>query len=99
VKTLLRWRLAAPLIGLTGLSFTLALLGAVNLWPSYTSTERTTTALLCLITGAGLALSISIGVDSRIREVPWLRIIAIAASFLLACGAALLRRSLVLDGV
>lgn len=94
-----RLRLASPLIGLTGLSFGAALIGAIGLWSSYTNPERAITGFLCLITGLSLGISISIAVDRRITDVPWLRIATIAVFLALSCGVAIARRNLVLDGV
>jgi hypothetical protein len=99
VKTSHRLRLATPLIGLTGLTFGAAVIGAVGLWSQYTTAERLVTAFLCLITGLSLGLSISIAADRRITDVPWLRIATIAVFLLLSCGVAVVRRNLVLDGV
>ncbi|OJF13106.1 hypothetical protein [Couchioplanes caeruleus] len=99
MKTSHRLRLAAPLTGLTGLSFGAALLGAIGLWSQYTNAERAITAFLCLITGLSLGISISIAVDRRITDTPWLRIATIAVFLLLSYGVAVVRRNLVLEGV
>ena len=99
MNTTHRLGLAAPLIALTGLTFGTALIGAVGLWDEYTNGERAITAFMCVLTGLSVGLSLSIAVDRRITSTPWLRIAAIAALLLLACGGALLRRNLILDGV
>ncbi|GIF23491.1 hypothetical protein BJ973_004102 [Actinoplanes tereljensis] len=99
MKTAHRLRLAAPLIGLTGLTFGAALIGAVGLWDDYTGGERAITAFLCLMTGLTLGLSVWIAADRRVESVPWWRIATIAGLLLLACGVALVRRALVLDGL
>jgi hypothetical protein len=99
VKTSHRLRLASPLIGLTGLSFGAALIGAIGLWSQYTNGERLITAFLVLITGLSLGISVSIAVDRRITDTPWLRIATIAVFLLLSCGVAVVRRTLILDGV
>ncbi|NMO52903.1 hypothetical protein HH310_17105 [Actinoplanes sp. TBRC 11911] len=91
--------LALPLIGLTALTFGLSLVGAVGVWRDYTNGERAITAFLCLMTGLGLGLSVSIAVDRRIVEVPWLRIGAIGALLLVSCGVAVVRRNLIVDGL
>jgi hypothetical protein len=99
MKTLHRIGLATPLIGLTGLVFGISLIGANGLWSEYTDGERALTALLCLLTGGSVALSLSIAVDRRVDSVPWLRITAIVVLLLLSFGAALVRRNLILDGL
>jgi hypothetical protein len=99
VKTSHRLRLAVPLIGLTGLSFGTALIGAVGLWSFCSSAERFVTVFLCLITGLSLGIAVSIATDRRITDVPWLRITTIAVFLALSYGVAVVRRNLVLDGV
>jgi hypothetical protein len=99
VNTAHRLGLASPLVALTGLTFGTALVGALGLWDEYTSGERAVTVLMCVLSGLGVGLSLSIAVDRRITTTPWKRIAAIAALLLLACGGALVRRTLVLDGV
>lgn len=94
-----RMGLALPLIGLTALTFGISLIGAVGVWREYTNGERAITAFLCLLTGLSLGLSVSIALDRRIIELPWLRIGAIAALLLLSCGVAVVRRNLILDGL
>jgi F0F1-type ATP synthase assembly protein I len=69
------------------------------LWREFTDGERVLTALLCLLTGASVGVSLSIAVDQRIDSVPWLRIAAIIVLLLLSFRAALVRRNLILDGV
>jgi hypothetical protein len=91
--------IAAPLVALTGLTFGISLIGANGLWDEYTSSERAITALMCTLSGLAVGLSLSIAIDRRITSTPWMRIAAIAALLVLACGGALVRRSLVLDGV
>lgn len=91
--------LAATLTAVTGLVFGTALIGAIGLWDQYTSGERVLTAVMCLLSGVGVGVALSIAVDRRITSTPWLRIAAVAVLLLLACGGALLRRTLVLDGV
>jgi hypothetical protein len=99
VRTSHRLALAAPLIGLTGLTFGIVLIGASGLWQEYTSGERALTAGMCLLAGASLVLSVSIAADRRIDDVPWKRIAAIGALLLLSFGLALVRRNLVLEGL
>ena len=99
MRTTHRLGLATPLIGLTALTFGIALIGAMGLWREYTNGERAITAFLCLMTGLSLGLSVSIALDRRITEIPWLRIGAIGALLLLSCGVAVVRRNLILDGV
>jgi hypothetical protein len=91
--------LALPLIGLTGLTFGFAFIGAMGLWRDYTNGERAITAFLCLSAGLSLGISLSIAFDRRMTEVPWLRIGAIAALLLLSCGVAVVRRNLIVDGL
>ena len=99
MKTSHRLGLAVALIGLTGLTFGVALAGAIGLWREYTGGERAITAFLCLMTAMSLGISVSIALDRRIIEAPWLRIGAVAALLLLSCGVAVVRRNLILDGV
>lgn len=99
MNTARRLGLASPLVALTGLTFGTALIGAIGLWNQYTSGERAITALMCVLSGLSVGLSLSIAVDRRITSTPWLRIAAIAALLLLTCGGAILRRTLVLDSV
>jgi hypothetical protein len=99
MKTSHRLRLAVPLIGLTGLSFGAAAIGAAGLWSQYTNPERFITAVLCLITGLSLGISVHIAADRRITEMPWLRLATIGVFLALSCGVAVVRRNLVLDGL
>ncbi|WP_250002100.1 hypothetical protein [Actinoplanes sp. M2I2] len=65
-------------------------------WNEYTA-ERAITAFLCLVTGLSLGISVSTALDRRIHDTPWLRLTAVAAFLLLACGITIARRNLALD--
>ncbi|MFI7432505.1 hypothetical protein [Micromonospora haikouensis] len=87
-----RWRLAAPLIGLSLLMVVPAAYGTWAFWSDFGNTYRALSVVICLALLAQLALAVSIGVRPT-RDVPWLRIGLTAVAFLLACGVAAARRS------
>ncbi|SDY93730.1 hypothetical protein SAMN05444365_104224 [Micromonospora pattaloongensis] len=80
-----RWRLALPLIGLSAISLTAALIGLVAWWDLSDVGERALSTAISLVLATSLAVSVSIGVR-RTEDVPWLRIGAVAVGFLISCG-------------
>ncbi|MEU6020845.1 hypothetical protein [Micromonospora sp. NPDC047134] len=87
-----RWRLAVPLIGLSLLMIIPAVGGTWVFWSEFGTTYRALSVVICLVLLAQLGLAVSIGVRPT-RDVPWLRIGLMAVTFLVACGAAAVRRS------
>lgn len=81
------------------MTFGIAVVGATGLWREYTAGERAATAVLCLMTGLGLMISVSIALSRRRDDVPWVRIAAIVVLLLLSFAAGLVRRNLILAGV
>jgi hypothetical protein len=94
MSALTRWRLATPLIILSLLCLGATALGAWAYWSVDSTSERALTAFLGIMFATALAASISIGTDRKVQDVPWLRIGTVILLFVLACGVALVRRSL-----
>ena len=94
MSPILRWRLATPLILLSGLCLAAVIIGAISFWDDDTGTERALTVFLGIMFSINLAISISIGADHRIQETPWLRIATWALFIALGCGVTLVRRQL-----
>jgi hypothetical protein len=86
----LRWKLAFPLIGLSGLLVAPALFGTWTWWSDYGVAFRVLSIIICLVAIATVSVAVSIGVKPT-RDVPWLRIGLVALGILLTCGLALLR--------
>jgi hypothetical protein len=81
--TFTRWRLAAPCIVFSALFLFGTILGAWDYWSGWTLAERLITVFLGVMFAANLDISISIGTDRKIQDVPWLRIGTIAVLFAL----------------
>lgn len=94
MNAFMRWRLAIPFIAFSALFLFGTGLGAWAYWSGWTLAERLITAFLGVMFAINLGVSISIGIDREIRDVPWLRIGTIVVFFALACGVTLVRRSL-----
>jgi hypothetical protein len=94
VRTSIRWRLAAPFIVFSALFLFGTILGAWAYWSGWTLAERLITVFLGVMFAATLGISISIGTDRTIQDIPWLRIGTIVVFFALACGVTLVRRTL-----
>jgi hypothetical protein len=94
VSALIRWRLATPLIFLSLMCLTATVIGAWAYWADDTAPERALTVFLGIMFAINLGVSISIGTDRDLRDTPWLRVGAVILFFALACGVALVRRSL-----
>lgn len=94
MRTFTRWRLAAPFIFFSGLFLFGTGLGAWAYWSGWTFTERLITVFLGLMFALNLGISISIGTDRKMQDIPWLRIGTIVLFFALACGVTLVRRTL-----
>jgi hypothetical protein len=86
-----RWRIAIPLILISALALGATLLGAWAYWSQDNSTQHLLTIFLSIMFILGAAISISIGVDSRIQDIPWLRIGTVVLLILLACGVSWVR--------
>ncbi|MGA5305987.1 hypothetical protein ACPCHT_39285 [Nucisporomicrobium flavum] len=89
-----RWRIAVPLAILSALLLGATVLGAWAYWSEDSAAENALTAFLCLMFAACLGISISIGVDRRIDDVPWLRIGTVVIFIALACGVSWVRDTL-----
>ena len=85
MSTRLRWQIALPLIGLSGLIFAAALLGTINLWYIESPAERTLRVAMCLVTTATVVVAVTIGVRPA-EDVPWLRIALVFVGIGLACA-------------
>lgn len=94
MNTLMRWRLATPLIILSGLLLFATSLGAWAFWSRWSTAERAITAFLGLMFGICVGISISIGVDPKVQETPWMRMGVVALFIALGCGVTLVRRNL-----
>ncbi|UQU63309.1 hypothetical protein COUCH_30505 [Couchioplanes caeruleus] len=90
----LRRRLAVPFIAFSAVFLFGTGLGAWAYWSGWSMAERLITVFLGIMFAINLGISISIGTDRRIDDVPWLRIGTIVVFFALACGVTLVRRSL-----
>jgi len=88
-----RWRIAIPLVVLSALPFAATLLGSWVYWDQDSNGRRALTVFLAVMFALCVGISVSIGVDRRIRDVPWLRIGAVALLILLACGVSWVRDS------
>lgn len=94
MRTFTRWRLAVPFAFFSALFLGGTALGAWAYWSGWTLAERLITVFLGVMFALNLAISISIGTDRKIQDVPWLRIGVIVLFFALACGVTLVRRNL-----
>jgi hypothetical protein len=94
VNALTRWRLATPFIVFSGLFLLGTLLGAWAYWSGWSLGERLITIFLAVMFTLTLGVSISIGADRKISDVPWWRMGTILVFYALACGVTLVRRNL-----
>ncbi|MBL7253373.1 hypothetical protein [Paractinoplanes lichenicola] len=94
MRTTTRWRLAIPLILLSGLFLAGSVVGASLYWSRWSAGERFITVFLAVMFAANVGISVSIGTDRKITDTPWLRLGTVALFFLLACGVTLVRRNL-----
>jgi hypothetical protein len=94
VNTVTRWRLATPFIVFSGLFLFGTGLGAWAYWSGWSLAERLITVFLGVMFAINLGISISIGTDSKIRDIPWLRMGTIVLFFALACGVTVARQNL-----
>ncbi|WP_067509276.1 hypothetical protein [Actinoplanes sp. TFC3] len=94
MNTLTRWRFATPFVVFSALFLFGTALGAWAYWSGWSLAERLITVFLGVMFALSLGISISIGVDRRIQDTPWLRMGTVAVFFALACGVSLVRRSL-----
>jgi hypothetical protein len=90
----IRFRIAGPLIVLTGVSLFAAVGGTVPWWSETPAGELVLVVINWIVLGTAFGLSLSVFVDRRAHDIPWRRIGVIAACFLLSCGAVLLPRLL-----
>jgi len=88
MSAVMRWRLATPLITLNLLCLGAAILGARVLWSLEDAAEHALRVLFIVVFTVNLGLSVSIGVDRRIRDTPWLRIATVILIFALSCAVA-----------
>ncbi|GAB1692735.1 hypothetical protein [Krasilnikovia sp. M28-CT-15] len=89
-----RWRIAIPLAIISALLLGATLLGAWAYWDKDSIPARALTIFLAGMFAACLGISISIGVDRKIQDIPWLRIGTIALFVALACGVSWVRDGL-----
>ncbi len=94
MNTFTRWRLAVPFIAFSALFLFGTGLGAWAYWSGWTLAERLITVFLGIMYAFNLGISISIGADRKIQDIPWLRMGTIVLLFALACGVTLVRRNL-----
>jgi uncharacterized membrane protein len=91
---MMRWQLAMPFMILTGLFLFGTSASAWFNWSSWSLAERLITVCMIVIFALTFGTSVSIGVDRRIDDVPWLRMGVIALYLALGCGVTLVRRNL-----
>ena len=94
MSTLHRWAIATPLSILSALCLGAVALGAWAYWSVDSTAERALTAFLGVMFAFNLAVSISIGADRRVEDIPWFRIGSVIVFFALACGVAVVREGL-----
>jgi hypothetical protein len=94
VTLLKRWRIAIPLSLLSALPLGATLLGAWAYWDQDSTAARALTIVLALMFAACLGISISIGLDGKIQDTPWLRIGTVVVFIALACGVSWVRDGL-----
>jgi len=86
------WKIAIPLTGLSILMLIPAVLGTWAWWSENSPTYRALSVVICLVTAATVATSMSVGIKPA-RNVPWLRIGLVGLGVLATCGLTVLRRS------
>jgi hypothetical protein len=84
MSSMMRWRLATPLITLNLLCLGAIVLRVRIFWSLDDPAEHVLTVLFAVMFTVNLGLGISIGVDRRIRDTPWLRVAAMILIFTLA---------------
>lgn len=80
-----RWRIAVPLMGLTGLCLAAAVTGTIVWWSADSITDRALLITASLVFLAGFAASLSVGVTAA-DEVPWWRVGIAVLSIAAGCG-------------
>lgn len=86
-----RWRLALPLVSFSALCLSFSVIGAGLSWAGFSPADRALTVLIALTFAGGLALSVSIGADRRITDVPWARLGLVVLVLASGFGAVLVR--------
>jgi hypothetical protein len=94
VNTFTRWRLAMPFIILSGLLLFATGLGAWAFWSQWSGAERAITVFLGIMFAMCVGISVSIGADRKIQDIPWMRMGTVALFIALGCGVTLARRNL-----
>jgi hypothetical protein len=89
-----RWRIATPLAIISALLLGATALGAWAYWGDDSTAERVLTVFLCLMFALCLGISVSIGLDRKLQDVPWLRIGTVVLFIALACGVSWVRDGL-----
>lgn len=86
-----RWRIALPLTIISALALAATIVGAVVYWDVDSTQRNLLTVFLGVMFAACTAVSLSIGFDRGIQDVPWLRIITVVVFIALACGVSWVR--------
>jgi len=89
-----RWRIAIPLALISALLLGATVLGAWAYWDDDSTAEHALTIFLGLMFALCLGISVSIGLDRKLQDVPWLRIATVALFIALACGVSWVRDGL-----
>ena len=88
-----RWRIALPLTIISALALAATIVGAIVYWGVDGTGRNLLTVFLGVMFAACTAISLSIGFDKKIEDVPWLRIITVVVFIALACGVSWVRDS------
>lgn len=91
MSPLRRWRIAIPLAIISGLALAATVLGAWAYWDQDNTAQHLLTVFLGVMFAVCVGISISIGVDRKIEDVPWLRIGTVALFIALACSVSWVR--------
>jgi hypothetical protein len=91
VSPFARWRIAIPLALISALALAATILGASAYWGEDSVARNALTIFLGLMFALCLGISISIGVDRKLNDVPWLRIGTVVVFIALACGVTWVR--------
>lgn len=89
-----RWRIAIPLASISATLLGATALGAWAFWGDDSAAERALTLFLGLMFAGCLGISLSVGVDRQIQDIPWMRIGWVTLLILLACGVSWIRDGL-----
>ncbi len=91
MSPLKRWRIAIPLVLISAIALGATVLGAWAYWDQDSTAQQLLTVFLGVMFTACIGIGISIGIDRKIHDTPWLRIGTVALFILLACGVSWVR--------